>query len=37
LEKCRKAVTEGGLVVVKENIGLGDEDIYDAADSSVTR
>jgi protein N-terminal methyltransferase len=37
LEKCGKAVKEGGLVVVKENMSSSEEDIFDEVDSSVTR
>ncbi|KAL2067892.1 hypothetical protein VTL71DRAFT_15990 [Oculimacula yallundae] len=37
LEKCAKAIVEGGLVVVKENLSTSGEDLFDELDSSVTR
>jgi SAM-dependent methyltransferase len=37
LEKCGKALKEGGLVVVKENLSTNEEDVFDELDSSVTR
>jgi hypothetical protein len=37
LEKCRKALKDGGLVVVKENLSTNGEDVFDELDSSVTR
>ncbi|KAH7321489.1 alpha-N-methyltransferase NTM1 [Rhexocercosporidium sp. MPI-PUGE-AT-0058] len=37
LEKCAKALVEGGLVVVKENLSTSGEDLFDELDSSVTR
>ncbi|KAG4428789.1 hypothetical protein IFR05_015729 [Cadophora sp. M221] len=37
LEKCAKALVEGGLVVVKENLSTSGEDMFDELDSSVTR
>ena len=37
LEKCGKMLKEGGLVVVKENLSTGEDDIFDKVDSSVTR
>ena len=37
LEKCGKALKDGGLVVVKENLSTSGEDVFDELDSSVTR
>ena len=37
LEKCGKALREGGWVVVKENLSTNEEDVFDELDSSVTR
>jgi protein N-terminal methyltransferase len=37
LEKCGKALRQGGLVVVKENLSTSGEDVFDELDSSVTR
>lgn len=39
ITQCRSALTESGLVVVKENLStdLDDQDMYDDLDSSVTR
>ncbi|KAH6715244.1 alpha-N-methyltransferase NTM1 [Leptodontidium sp. 2 PMI_412] len=37
LEKCAKALVEGGLVVVKENLSTSGEDRFDELDSCVTR
>ena len=37
LEKCTKALNEGGLIVVKENLSTAEEDVFDELDSSVTR
>ncbi|CAG4956096.1 unnamed protein product [Colias eurytheme] len=37
LERCRQALAENGLVVIKENITTSDELEYDDEDSSVTR
>lgn len=37
LEKCGRALNEGGLVIVKENLSTGGEDLFDELDSSVTR
>ncbi len=39
LQRCKVAVAEGGWIVVKENMSthLEGEDIFDEADSSVTR
>ncbi|KAF8859607.1 hypothetical protein BDZ45DRAFT_742177 [Acephala macrosclerotiorum] len=37
LKRCGKALKEGGLVVVKENLSTSGEDRFDELDSSVTR
>lgn len=39
LEKCKKAVTNDGWIVVKENMStnVDGEDVFDETDSSVTR
>ncbi|KAE8450072.1 hypothetical protein EG329_006853 [Mollisiaceae sp. DMI_Dod_QoI] len=37
LKKCKKALKNGGLVIVKENLSTSGEDIFDELDSSVTR
>lgn len=37
LERCRNAVLENGVIVVKENITETKDDMYDEIDSSVTR
>ena len=37
LERCMVGIVPGGVIVVKENIAPDPEDIYDEADSSVTR
>lgn len=38
LERCKAAlVPETGLIVVKENLSSGNDDMYDEEDSSVTR
>ncbi|EJT73219.1 hypothetical protein, variant [Gaeumannomyces tritici R3-111a-1] len=38
LKRCKAALTpETGLVVVKENLNSGEEDLFDKLDSSVTR
>jgi len=37
LEKCKRALHENGLVIVKENLSTNDDDIFDEIDSSVTR
>ncbi|PVH85440.1 hypothetical protein DL98DRAFT_511479 [Cadophora sp. DSE1049] len=37
LEKCAKAINEGGLIVVKENLSTSGEDLFDELDSSITR
>ena len=39
LEKCKKAVTIDGWIIVKENMGtnIHGEDVFDQQDSSVTR
>lgn len=37
LKKCGKALKDGGMVVVKENLSTRGEDIFDELDSSVTR
>ena len=37
MEKCAKALNEGGLIVVKENLSTAGEDVFDELDSSVTR
>lgn len=37
LVRCREALTETGLVVLKENINTDYNDMYDPEDSSVTR
>jgi len=37
LERCKKGVKEGGVIIVKENLSEGEGDIFDDVDSSVTR
>ena len=38
LQSCSKAVRPtSGFVVVKENVAIDDEDVFDDNDSSVTR
>lgn len=37
LERCKGALTEDGLIVVKENLSTSNEDLFDSVDSSVTR
>ncbi|KAK5795996.1 hypothetical protein VI817_005281 [Penicillium citrinum] len=37
LLRCREALTETGIVGLKENISLNDDDEYDDEDSAVTR
>lgn len=37
LVRCKSAVLEGGVIVVKENITETKDDMYDETDSSVTR
>lgn len=37
LERCMVGIVPGGVIVVKENIAPDPDDIYDEADSSVTR
>ncbi|KAL8355843.1 hypothetical protein RB601_001238 [Gaeumannomyces tritici] len=38
LKRCKAALTpETGLIVVKENLNSGEEDLFDKLDSSVTR
>lgn len=37
LEKCGRGIKEGGLIIVKENMCTGGDDIFDELDSSVTR
>lgn len=37
LRRCKAALKEGGLIVVKENLVTGAEDVFDSLDSSVTR
>jgi protein N-terminal methyltransferase len=37
LEKCGRAINEGGLIIVKENLSTSEGDIFDELDSSVTR
>lgn len=37
LERCKNAILENGVIVVKENLIETKEDIYDEIDSSVTR
>lgn len=37
LERCKNAILENGVIVVKENITETKEDMYDEIDSSVTR
>ena len=38
LERCAKALSHGGYIIVKENITRGeDSDIFDEVDNSVTR
>lgn len=37
LEKCGKALRQGGWIAVKENMSTSGEDIFDELDSSVTR
>lgn len=37
LQKCGRALKEGGHVVVKENMSSSAEDLFDEVDSSITR
>lgn len=37
LVRCKGALTEGGFVVLKENVSTLGRDYFDAVDSSVTR
>lgn len=37
LEKCKKVLRKGGVVMVKENMSTSDDDQFDDVDSSVTR
>lgn len=37
LERCKGVLTPAGVIVVKENLSTGDEDLFDETDSSVTR
>jgi len=37
LGRCKVGIVSGGVIVVKENIAPDPDDIYDEADSSVTR
>lgn len=37
LRRCKEGLLEGGLLVVKENVTEGIEDMFDPEDSSVTR
>lgn len=37
LERCKNAIMENGIIVVKENITETKGDMYDEIDSSVTR
>ncbi|KAH0614796.1 uncharacterized protein H6S33_000432 [Morchella sextelata] len=37
LARCKNAVLEGGVIVVKENITETKDDMYDEIDSSITR
>ena len=37
LRRCKEGLVEGGVVVVKENISVGDGDEFDEVDCSVTR
>jgi protein N-terminal methyltransferase len=37
LETCKTVLTEDGVIVVKENLATGGEDLFDETDSSVTR
>ena len=37
LERCKGALDEGGIIVVKENLSTVDGDLFDEGDSSVTR
>jgi len=37
LRTCGRVVKNGGWVVVKENMSMSGEDIFDEVDSSVTR
>lgn len=37
LVRCKGALSEGGLIVVKENVSTDTEDMYDELDNSVTR
>ena len=37
LQRLPKVLSEGGLIIVKENLSNSGEDVYDETDSSVTR
>lgn len=38
LERCKSALRpESGLIVIKENLSTGEDDVYDEVDGSVTR
>jgi protein N-terminal methyltransferase len=37
LMRCKDALSEGGVIIIKENMSTGGEDLYDELDSSVTR
>ncbi|KAK4455632.1 alpha-N-methyltransferase NTM1 [Podospora aff. communis PSN243] len=37
LERCRDALAEDGLIVIKENLSTSGKDAFDEEDSSVTR
>lgn len=37
LQRCRASLAENGVIIAKENIGMGDEIIFDEVDSSFVR
>lgn len=37
LKKCVRALSPGGWIMIKENIGTADSDVFDEVDNSVTR
>jgi len=37
LKRCAEGIRHDGVIVVKENISNGEDDVYDELDSSVTR
>lgn len=37
LQRCAQGLVPNGVIIVKENMASGDDDVYDPVDSSVTR